>query len=465
MPAFKMPAVSHHQAADQLQHRLPLPALRRARLHAELAGMDALHAAQAVTHAQRRCTGESGDEERFWRALHVELAPLNGSVSSNDAIAGALAKLGLESRTALLLRVGEHMRLAAIAKALDEPESRTAEHLAFAVARMRVLIGGGRDDATWLAELGTWLHAHEPASARLQRATPTSTVAPVAPLSPTWTDSDPTDRRSSRRLWLLAGLALALAALGLLRLSADDWMATQIGVPPVLIDPVDTLLSLPTQDFSLISSDIDLQVLARLDFYLWMLVQDDTVVEALLPGSDPVAPLATDNSERAPAVQWQSLEASERTRRLQRLAQWQALSPAQHAALRLNLPSWMGLDAEQRRRVLYQPRSFAAQYNAQQESLETRFEALPPAARRALLPTIAGGDARDLARELFAFVPMDQEAATLRMLGSLDARAHESLRQISRRLAPWQREALRVELLAQPADRRVAWLQQRLGRR
>ncbi len=460
-----MLADSHHQAADQLRHRLPLPVLRRARLHAELAGMDALHAAQAVTHAQRRCTGESGDEARFWHALYVELAPLASTASANDPIADALTKLGLESRTALLLRLGEHMQPAEIAKAMGEPIARTAEHLASAVARMRALIGGGRNDTVWLAGLGAWLHAHEPASARIQRIAPSPPALTAPSEGPAWTDRSPNDNRRGRRLWLLVGLVGALVALGLLRLGADDWMAAHVSVPLVVVDPVDALLSLPTQDFALIGSDINLEVLARLDFYLWILNRNDTGVEALPAITDPATTALTQNSEHAPAVQWQSFDATERTRRLQRLTQWQALSPAQHASLRLNLPSWLRLDAEQRRQLLRKQQEFAAQSSEQRERLGSSFETLPPAARRALLPAVAGSDARDLARELFAFVPMEQEVATLRMLDSLDAAAHESLRQISRRLAPWQREALRVELLDLPADQRVAWLQQRMGRR
>ncbi|MGQ0798809.1 MAG: DUF3106 domain-containing protein [Pseudomarimonas sp.] len=460
-----MLADTHHPAADQLKQRLPVPVLRRARLHAELAGMDALHAAQAVTHAQRRCVGDSGDEARFWRALYVELAPLAGTASVNDPIADALSKLGLESRTALLLRLGEQMKPAAIAKALDEPESRTAEHLAAAVARMRVLVGGGRSDSIWLAELGAWLHAHEPASARIQRTAAAPAALSKTPGGPAWSDRNPGDRRRGRRLWLLSGLMLALVALGLLRQGADDWMTKRTTVPPVVVDPVDALLSLPTQDFSLIGSDIDLELLARLDFYLWMLTREGAVATRLAPDTSASAATVNDSNEAAPAAQWQGFDSTERTRRLQRFSLWQAFSPAQHAALRLNLPSWLRLGDQQRRQLLGQQRAFAAQTSEQQERQEQSFEALPPPARRALLPAIAGGDARDLARELFAFVPMEQETATLRMLGSLDAEAHDTLRQVSRRLAPWQREALRVELLAQPPDQRAAWLQQRLGQR
>ncbi len=454
-----------------LHHGLPLPALQRARMHAELAGMDALPAARAVTHAQRRCTGRSDDQVQFWHALYVELAPLARAAITADPIANALSALSLESRTAILLRLGEALPPSAIAQVLDEPETRAAAHLAHAVIELRQRIADGRADSDWLRVLTHWLHAHEPAAARLQRAPAKAVVA----LPPAWV-AEPRERRSSpRRLGLWLALAAVLAAIGIARLVADDWLA--LNTSPAqesarVIDPAALLLALPDSELAIIDSELHLALLPRLDFYIWLMQRDEVSPQRAEDDSSRPAnmpAIRTPNSRRLTgsldrAASWRQLTPAERAALLDRYAIWQAQSAAEHAALRLNLPHWMGLDTATQLIILRQQSAYSALDAAARRALDDQFEALSPPQRRALLPAIVQQQ-NDLARELFAFVPLDEYAATMSMLNALSDTAQSDLRLLTHRLPPWQREALRVELLAQSETARADWLKQRLSMR
>lgn len=451
-------------AAANARSSLPLPSLRRARLHAELAGMDALHAARAVAHAQRRCKGDDGDSARFWRALYVELAPLGLMQPPRDPVANALASLPLESRTALLLRLGESMPISAIAQALDETESRAAAQLAHSVVAMRTRLSQGRSDALWLAELTAWLHAHEPASARIERAAADSAETTMP--APLWAQAPISDRAPIARGRALRWLAPAvlLATVGTVWLAADRWLGAP-AAPTEVVDPLEALLALRGTDASLVASSIDLDVLAQLDFYLWLTGHtslDDSVQTEQLPTSPPAPAPAQSLAE---AGSWSALDETARAHRLQRFAEWQAFSPAKRAALRLNVAHWLAMNGDEQRSLLQLRDRYIARPAGEREALTAAFEALPPAARRALLPELQDGDLRGTAREIFSFVPLNEETRTLAMLAALDADSLQNLRQITRRMPPWQREALRTELLTQPEPARQAWLEEHLQRR
>ncbi len=191
------------------------------------------------------------------------------------------------------------------------------------------------------------------------------------------------------------------------------------------------------------------------------------VPERLRP---PLSPFAErwaqiDDSTRARllarAERWQALPPAEQARRLDRLARWQALSPAQRAALRLNLPYWRALAPDRQRALVERLAGHAARSPSERARREAEFEALSPAERRALLPSPGRSELEALARRSFAFVPPEAQEATLEMLASLGPQARQDLETLSRRLAPWQREALREELLALPAAERAAWLRER----
>ena len=168
---------------------------------------------------------------------------------------------------------------------------------------------------------------------------------------------------------------------------------------------------------------------------------------------------------RQRAERWLALSAGEQEETLRRLQRWQALGPPRQAALRQNLPHWEMLDAERRQRLQRQLEAFSQLSDTERAALLSAFDALGSAARRALLPALPDSELSQLARELFAFVPIEEHKATLRMLGSLSDSAMLDLRALVEHRAPWQNEALRRELLDQPSQQREAWLSKRRASR
>lgn len=185
--------------------------------------------------------------------------------------------------------------------------------------------------------------------------------------------------------------------------------------------------------------------------------------QTLTPFAERWSGLDADTRARllARAESWQALTPSEQARRLDRLARWQALTPAQRAALRLNLPHWRALSDDGRRALLEHHARHLARSTAERTRREADFEALTPAQRRAVLPSARHAELESLARRSFTFVPTEAQEATLSALAKLGPQSRQDLETLSRRLAPWQREALREELLAQPEAARAAWLRER----
>ncbi len=466
-----MPAVPPLQPHAPHPPKLPLSVLRRARLHAELAGLDAAQAARAVARSQQRCSADGDPTAAFWHALYIELAPLEGVLAHADPSARALSRLSMESRTALLLRLGENLSPAAIAAVLDEPVSRTRAHLALAMSALREQLGADQADAVWLGALGQWLHRHEtetlvaspmrvPAEVAAAADRPLPLPGFAAPARPAW----------HRKRWTLLVVAALLALIGVARMLADDWLGDRpsVSAAPPAVDPTLALLALPAAEFELLGTRTELPAVARLDFFLWWQPESRTPAPAGTAAPTPaIAAAAQRGRSRADdnRALWERLSKVEQGRRLQRMRQWLELPLAQRAALHLNLPYWRMLDAAQQREVGQRVQAFAALPAEQQQRLEAEFDALPPAARRALLPTAGSSGEVALARELFAFLPLEQRDATLAMLADLDRTARDDLRALCRRMPPWQREAVRLELLQQPPAERPAWLRQRLARR
>lgn len=195
--------------------------------------------------------------------------------------------------------------------------------------------------------------------------------------------------------------------------------------------------------------------------------------EALREHLQPLAPAW----DRLPAAQreallgnaevWQGLPPDERDRRLQRLQDWLSLTPAQRTRLRQHYLLWQSLDAAARSAVERQQSALAAMDPQARQAQRAEFDRLPAAQRRALLPAPGAPDQalEALARLSFSFVPPGERGVTLEALARLDARERDDLRALSLRLAPWQREMLRRELLAVPAGQRGAWLRERLSQR
>jgi hypothetical protein len=177
--------------------------------------------------------------------------------------------------------------------------------------------------------------------------------------------------------------------------------------------------------------------------------------------------LSTQQRQRAQqrAKRWMTLSPEQQADAIRQLERWQSLGPALQAALRQNLPHWQALDAERRQQLQKQLETFEQLPDAERAALQSTFDALSPADRRALLPASPEVELSRLARELFVFVPLDDRKATLRMLGALSESAMGDLRALVLHRAPWQNETLRRELLEQPAGQREAWLSKRRSQR
>ncbi len=210
-----------------------------------------------------RQAGTPAEATRFWRALYLSLASISWRCDAPDRTAAALAALPVEARTALLLRIAEAMPPAMIAATLDEPEARARRHLATGLAALREVLGDGRPDAEWIADVRQWLDSR-PAFASVPRIARVADPSPVVDTGPLTTASPP----RPWRLWL--ALALALAAIGALRLWLEGGRdGTRPAEPVPATSPLETMLELADEDFALIADGVDLDALARLDFLIW----------------------------------------------------------------------------------------------------------------------------------------------------------------------------------------------------
>ncbi len=177
---------------------------------------------------------------------------------------------------------------------------------------------------------------------------------------------------------------------------------------------------------------------------------------------------------------WPDLPEPLREQILANAEHWQRLDPLAQARLQQRHAEWLTLPAEQRQRIRARHAIWRALPEARRQALQARrsafmtlstddraarrqaFLALPAAQRNALLLAPERRALAGLARKLFPFVPAEQQESTLAMLDALGETARAELERGALRLPPWQREALRVELLETPVAERAARLRQRL---
>lgn len=143
---------------------------------------------------------------------------------------------------------------------------------------------------------------------------------------------------------------------------------------------------------------------------------------------------------------WDARPVEERRERRARYAAWRALTAAERAQLRAMSEQLASFDAERQR------------------ALRSQFEALDQSEQRAWRLGPHLGARYGALQPLLAYVAPDQRAALLAMLRSMPVGQHEDLAVLVQRTPPQQRQALRKDLLALPANQRGAWLRQRLAR-
>jgi hypothetical protein len=199
------------------------------------------------------------------------------------------------------------------------------------------------------------------------------------------------------------------------------------------------------------------------------------------PGS--FAALATDvRALLAPfAAHWMHLKPEQQQVLLDNAARWQQLDPVAQARVIQRLEQWLSFPAEARQQLRERHAVLGTLPAAEQQSLRrraaavatmtaderlalrTRFAGLPAEQRRALLTDATQRDIAELAQRVFAFVPAEARADTLALIEQLSPADRELLQQIARRQAPWQREALRLELLRLPPEQRGRYLRDGAG--
>ncbi|MDR6991893.1 DUF3106 domain-containing protein [Luteimonas sp. 3794] len=180
-------------------------------------------------------------------------------------------------------------------------------------------------------------------------------------------------------------------------------------------------------------------------------------------------------------LQAQSLPAAERARLEARVARLAQMTPAEHATLQARLAAWQALPAGERarRRIAYQAvealphaermqlQRAAAHFDTlpepEQRALRLAFEQLDQSLRRGwLLGPVLGADWPRL-HPLFSAMPEDQRGPALLALRATSAQARDDLAALAQRTPPHERDALRAEWLAVPADTRDAWLRARVS--
>lgn len=178
---------------------------------------------------------------------------------------------------------------------------------------------------------------------------------------------------------------------------------------------------------------------------------------ALLPAS-----AQAEMQERAARLQ--AMTPDQRSSFLLRLAAWDALPRGEREDRRARYQAWLELVANERsalRGIAAEVATFPVE---RQQALRAEFETLDVSQRHGWrLGQALGADYAKL-HPLFAYVPADQRQPLLAMLRGMDAQQRADLAVLAQRTPPQDREALRKELLAIPAPRRSAWLQEQLDR-
>lgn len=168
-------------------------------------------------------------------------------------------------------------------------------------------------------------------------------------------------------------------------------------------------------------------------------------------------------AQQLPAALDEATGLAPRATPAQRQARWQAMTPAQRSELRARYRAWRALDETERNRVRAGRARWEALPADQQRALRTQFTTMDRLHRDGwrLGPTLGAHYPR--LQPLFGYVPEAQRGSVLTLLRALDQEQLRQLAVLSQRTPPQERDALRDELLAQPAAARAAWLKRRLG--
>lgn len=183
------------------------------------------------------------------------------------------------------------------------------------------------------------------------------------------------------------------------------------------------------------------------------------------PSPQPAAgALPAQEQERLAALRQRldALAADERIALRVRVAEWDALPEAGRRSRRDAWQAWQAIPHDERMRMREARAAFEAMPLERQRELRAAFDALDANLRRGwLLGPVLGVDWPRL-HALFAQVPGEEREALLVALRALAPQGRSDLAMLAQRTPPEQRQALRDQLLAQPAGTRDAWLRRRV---
>ena len=186
---------------------------------------------------------------------------------------------------------------------------------------------------------------------------------------------------------------------------------------------------------------------------------------ALAPvaGIWPTLDLDTRQRLQAQARDWLQRSPAARMALQGRVRQWDRLPPAQRTQRRTVFAAWLALDPDEQAQVTTAAQQYATLPPAQQQALRARFDALGADARQGWwLGPVLGADFAGL-RPLFAFAPEAERPALRGLLRGLDAATRRDLATLASHLSDAQRERLRTDLLAAPAEQRAELIRSRLA--
>ncbi|WP_154659527.1 DUF3106 domain-containing protein [Arenimonas composti] len=487
----------------------------------ETAAQAALARAMAGFGRQAATSPLSAWPADFWAGLLAQPELVGGASEVPE-----LAPLGQGPRAALLLRMVAGLDFVHAARVLGVEEATYRYALQRALQQAGeagisyAALSGLRERLH--RQVKTLPPARTAALERLREQALTAASAPVIDAATATTDAaDAPPPRARALLWLLwVLLAAVLVAFAATFLPDRPTPAGQAnGLPEEL--PPETPVPLPARgdaevlghpDYAQLAAPDAGPVAAELPLLSWLAANPERLARAeggaAAPADHEAAPAGFDAGVAPPSAAaiaaapaafadlaetprrllaplaegWPRLEPATRARLIANAGHWQALDAAGRDALKTRMDAWDALPAPERaqRRAPFaawlrlppreqaQLRGIASRFralpDAERQVLRAEFDALPAEARRDwwLGPTL-GGDFAGL-QPLVAFVADDDLGPVLAMLRGLPSPARRDLAEVSRRLSAGEREALRDELLAAPAENREALIRGRLGR-
>lgn len=437
---------------------------KRARLFAAAQAGDAGRGGRALDAVARVFAAEAGQwplaqwPQQYWRLLLATPSLRHVAAPEANALLPGIARLAPEPRAAVLLHLVAGLEEDAAASALGLSVQDYQATIRDSLPRNAL---GQPDVDVWRA----WRAAVQ---RELERAADPPPLAKPVFESASRPSAAPERAASHGARWLWIGVAacvLAFAAAFFIhpagREAISQWFATikreplpPAAPPKARFDAGDLALH---PDRERLGAPQEARYADELALLAWLTnAAEPAVAEPATP--DAVQLPVADVEMQPPAIAAAD-EAAALARRAQR---WNALSPRQRGLYRGHWQAWCALEPGERIRLRDIGQRYSQLPAERRQALRARFDAQSSDARAGwwLGPRLG----RDWPRvaALFAFVDEREREPLLQLLRESTPTDIDALARLAQGTPPEQREALRRELLAQPAAQRGTWLQARL---